>query len=112
MSKISFSSSIESVVGNGGRSTMAARIEPADSLDFFPTPPFGTRALVERVLPHVGVNLTRANTIWESACGEGHMSEVLAEYATVIASDIHGYRPNRLYAIFSTARLRYPGSIG
>jgi hypothetical protein len=72
---------------------MAARIESADSLDYFPTPPWATRALVERVLPHIGVSLTPATTVWECACGEGHTSEVLAEYATVIASDIVSYRP-------------------
>jgi hypothetical protein len=95
MSKINSSSSIESVVGNGGRSTMAARIEPGDSLDYFPTPPWATRALVERVLPHIGVSFTPATTVWECACGEGHMSDVLAEYATVIASDIVSYHPEQ-----------------
>src|ERR1700722_14979045 len=31
---------------NGGRAVMANRNEPDDSLDFFPTPPWGTRALM------------------------------------------------------------------
>jgi hypothetical protein len=70
----SSSSSIASAVGNGARSVMACRLEQRDSLDYFPTPPWATRALVERVLPHLGVGLARMNTVWECACGEGHMS--------------------------------------
>lgn len=30
---------------------MARRVEPADSLDFFPTPPWATRAFCEHVMP-------------------------------------------------------------
>lgn len=66
---------------------MQRRVEPADSLDFFPTPPWATRALVEHVLGDVS-----AESCWEPAAGEGHMAEVLAEYfAQVIASDVHDY---------------------
>lgn len=66
---------------------MAQRSEPPDSLDFFPTPPWATRALCEIVLR--GFNL---GTVWEPACGEGHMAEVLREYATrVFASDVFNY---------------------
>jgi hypothetical protein len=43
---------------NGARAIMAARQEPADSLDFFPTPPFATRALVEHALPALGIGRT------------------------------------------------------
>jgi hypothetical protein len=100
--------SVASVVGNGGRSTMAARLEPGDSLDFFPTPPWATRALVERVLPHIGVSLTPATTVGEYACGEGHMSEVLAEYATVIASDIHRYRQGQIVRDFLDSTIEIP----
>jgi hypothetical protein len=87
---------------------MAARVEPTDSLDFFPTPPWATRALAERVLPHIGVSLTRASTVGEFACGEGHMSEVLGEYATVIASDIAGYRPGQTVRDFLDSTIAIP----
>jgi hypothetical protein len=40
---------IASAVGTA-RSVMACRVEQRDSLDFFPTPPWATRALVERTL--------------------------------------------------------------
>ncbi|EJW12751.1 hypothetical protein A33M_1721 [Rhodovulum sp. PH10] len=77
----------------GARAVMAARIEPDDSLDFFPTPPWATRALMEVVLPHLGVRQVRQ--VWEPACGEGHIAEVLREYVPdVVATDIrdYGYR--------------------
>ncbi|MEX1103142.1 MAG: hypothetical protein WED87_02760, partial [Dehalococcoidia bacterium] len=84
---------IEPDAVNGARSVMSSRQEPDDSLDYFPTPPWATRALIEVVLPHIGV--TRLGQVWEPACGEGHMSGVLEEYPdridTVVASDIHDY---------------------
>jgi hypothetical protein len=85
-------------VGNGARSVMASRIDRRDSLDFYPTPPWATRALVERALPHVGVNFD--GVVWEPACGEGHMSDTLAEYVPVIASDIASYREGQMVQDF------------
>jgi hypothetical protein len=77
---------------NGARAVMGSRQEPDDSLDFFPTPPWATRALIERVLaPRFGQPF---RSIWEPACGEGHVAEVLREYTDdgeVSASDIHDY---------------------
>jgi len=75
----------------GSRAIMSSRIEPPDSLDFFPTPPWATRALMECVLPHLGIG--HVDDVWEPACGEGHIAEVLREYArgAVIATDIHAY---------------------
>lgn len=70
--------------------TMASRTQPDDSLDFFPTPPWGTRALMKVVWPRIG--MPPREKVWEPACGEGHMAEVLAEYFhTVVASDIFPY---------------------
>lgn len=67
-------------------SAMATRSEPRDSLDFFPTPPWATRALCEHVLDLTGT------TVWEPACGQGHMSEALMEYASrVISTDVAPY---------------------
>lgn len=75
---------------NGARTIMASRAEPDDSLDYFPTPPFATRALCEVILPRYCT--TRSSTAWEPACGEGHMAEVLSEYfREVVATDIHDY---------------------
>jgi hypothetical protein len=75
---------------NGARAIMGSRVEPDDSLDYFPTPPWATRALMERVLPHLGSR--PATSAWEPACGEGHIAEVLREYfGKVVATDIHDY---------------------
>lgn len=76
---------------NGARAIMGSRVEPDDSLDYFPTPPWATRALLVDVFTHLGRN-DRKLTAWEPACGEGHIAEVLREYfADVVASDIHDY---------------------
>lgn len=77
---------------NGARSVMSSRHEPDDSLDYFPTPPWATRALLRHVLPAISVDQTRRQTCWEPACGEGHMAEVLREhFKAVHASDVHDY---------------------
>jgi hypothetical protein len=75
---------------NGARAVMGSRVEPKDSLDYFPTPPWATRALAERVLPHLGIG--RLRSVREPAAGEGHMAEVLKEYADIVhASDLGHY---------------------
>lgn len=71
---------------------MQRRLEPHDSLDYFPTPPWATRALCEKLLG-AGHQIQRA-TVWEPACGEGHMAKPLDEFFDkVFASDVHDYRP-------------------
>lgn len=68
----------------------AGRVTGADDLDYSPTPPWATRALMEHVLPHLCRRMEGG--VWEPACGEGHIAEVLREYCgTVIATDIHDY---------------------
>ncbi len=74
---------------SGSRAMMGSRIEPDHSLDFLPTPPWATRSLVETILPHLGIN--HIGPVWEPACGEGHMADVLAEYTGVLATDIKDY---------------------
>lgn len=78
---------------SGSTAIMARRVEPPDSLDYFPTPPWATRALFEHVLPAAGLRDPHNQlSAWEPACGEGHMSTVLAEYcAPVIATDVFDY---------------------
>ena len=67
------------------------RILPTDGLDFFPTPPWATRAFVNEVL--FARDLARPDqSVWEPAAGEGHMAEPLREmFARVHASDVHDY---------------------
>jgi len=69
----------------GGRAVMNRRLDPVDSLDFFPTPPWATRALLAHVL------IDARGICWEPAAGEGHMAEVLRERFEVFASDIRDY---------------------
>ena len=70
---------------------MSQRIEPHDSLDDFPTPPWSTRALIEHVLKPLDVPVNRMSCL-EPACGRGDMAKVLTEYFDVVAaSDVHPY---------------------
>jgi hypothetical protein len=81
---------------NTSHAVMAQRIEPADSPDDFPTPPWATRALLEHVLGDCR-DLSLKSCL-EPACGAGHMARVLAKYFdTVHASDAYdyGYGPVR-----------------
>jgi hypothetical protein len=80
------------ILPNGARAIMGSRQEPDDSLDFFPTPPWATRALLTHVWARLGN--PAYTTAWEPACGEGHISEVLREYFgsdRVVATDIFDY---------------------
>ncbi len=72
---------------------MARRVEPADSLDFFPTPPWATRAFCEHVLPKIWFGRDPFACIArDPACGEGHMALAAEEYFDQVqAADIHGY---------------------
>jgi hypothetical protein len=75
---------------NTSHAVMAQRIEPPDSPDDFPTPPWATRALVEHVLEDKGA--LRRMTCLEPACGAGYMAKPLEEYfGKVIAADAYYY---------------------
>ena len=64
----------------GGTAVMAARTSVIDALDYFPTPPWASRALVADVLPQLGVAFhTPSMTLWEPAAGGGHMVEAAAQ---------------------------------
>lgn len=77
---------------NGHRAVMASRRERKSSLDFYPTPPWATRALRQIVFYHLNAPSLGMN-FWDPACGEGHIIEVLFEYTghNFFASDIHDY---------------------
>jgi hypothetical protein len=74
----------------------AQRVEPKDSPDDFPTPPWATRALIEHVVNNK--RDLKLLTCLEPACGAGHMSKVLKEYfGEVRSADAfrYGYGPVR-----------------
>ena len=76
---------------NTSSAVMAQRREPPDSLDYFPTPPWATRALLEW-LDERSAALGGRGSVWEPACGEGHMARPLAErFECVMATDAHDY---------------------
>lgn len=66
----------------------SAEVAKYRSLDFFPTPPWASRAgaeLIRRLDPH-------ARIVREPAAGMGHMADALAEvFPEVLASDVHDY---------------------
>jgi hypothetical protein len=75
---------------NVSHAVMSQRHEAHDSLDFFPTPPWATRALCEWLRDN-GEPMD-AQIAWEPACGAGDMARPLAEYfKTVHASDVNDY---------------------
>lgn len=75
---------------NTSSAVMQQRSEPHDSLDDFPTPPWGTRALCES-LNALGFPLA-SSTCREPSANRGHMVKPLSEYfASVEASDVHDY---------------------
>jgi hypothetical protein len=76
---------------SNSRVVAPTRVEPDDSRDYAPTPPWATRALIKVVLPELGVDL-RHKVLGEPACGEGHIAEVLREVSGyVFASDLFEY---------------------
>jgi hypothetical protein len=74
-----------------------------DELDYFPTPPWATRALCQFLSMDLGLELGR-KSVWEPACGEMHMARPLAEcFCHVRASDVFRYRPEHELADFLMA---------
>lgn len=85
---------------NTSTAVMQRRVAGTNGLDFYPTPPWATRALMEHViLPHLGlVGRLRVKemTCWEPAVGHGDMALPLAEYfGRVITTDIHDHSSTR-----------------
>ncbi|WP_372889488.1 hypothetical protein [Sphingomonas sp.] len=75
------------------------RFADLDGPDFFPTPAWATHALID--------NETFKGDIWESACGNGAMSDVLdLTEQPVISSDLHdrGYGEGGVDFLLSNRR--------
>ena len=74
---------------NRSSAVMQKRVEPHDSLDDFPTPPWATRALTERL---GGRAVLGSKTCREPAANRGFMVRPLREvFASVDAADIFDY---------------------
>lgn len=84
---------------NGGFKPTIKRFADLDGPDFFPTPAWATHALID--------NEQFEGAIWESACGNGAMSEVLAHTGQpVISTDLHhrGYGEGGIDFLLSNRR--------
>ncbi len=89
---------------NRSPAVMQQRSEPDDSLDFFPTPPWGTRALCEYLARQWNLE---NQTVWEPACGEGDMAQPLEEFfKAVIASDVFDYGFGMVFDFLLTQMLK------
>lgn len=76
---------------NTSTAVMQRRAAPARGLDFFPTPPWATRAFLQDVLLQEFASHC-FGSVWEPAAGAGHMAHVLGEvFPRVIASDVEDY---------------------
>lgn len=74
---------------NTSHAVMAQRSEAHDSLDDFPTPPWGTRALCEYVIKEFICN---GDSVLEPAANRGYMARPLAEYFRFVEhADVHDY---------------------
>lgn len=84
---------------NGGFKPTTKRFADLEGPDFFPTPAWATFALIE--------NENFKGEIWESACGNGAMSEVLAQTGNkLINSDLYDRGYGESGIDFLTARIR------
>ena len=88
---------------NKTHAVMSQRHEDQDSLDYFPTPPWATRALFEHILKPNFIYPQQPDddfikyTCLEPACGAGHMAKVLEEYfPEVMSCDIADYGQDRI----------------
>lgn len=76
---------------NRSSAVMQQRKEAQDSLDDFPTPSWGTRALCTHVLSEY-VHKLHDRSVWEPACNRGFMARPLGEFfRSVYATDVHDY---------------------
>jgi len=87
---------------NTTHAVMSQRHEDSDSLDYFPTPPWATRALFWQVLMQPQFALfprieKSDDSCLEPACGGGHMVKVLREHFSKVEScDIADYGQDRI----------------
>ncbi len=80
---------------------MARRTLSAEDLEFFPTPPWATRALLHYLAPEIA-----GTVVWEPACGRGDIVKALREArCEVFGSDVEDYG-----AGFDVVDFLWPGS--
>lgn len=76
---------------NLSTAVMQRRHVTVDKLDYYPTPPWATRAFMTEFL-RAHQDPKAFLSVWEPAAGQGHMVNVLREFSPdVRASDVHDY---------------------
>ncbi len=98
---------------NVSTAVMQRRGPAPDALDYFPTPPWATRAICEWLVRRGYLPESRPSrpllcgpdhdrpSVWEPACGAGWMARPLAEYFwPVRATDVHDYSADPAWAIW------------
>lgn len=71
------------------------------STDFYPTPPEVTKALLEFL------KIPTDKTLWECACGRGHMTKVMEEFGyKVISTDLNDFGFGETGIDFTNAETR------
>jgi len=89
---------------NGGFKPTTKRSADLDGPDFYPTPGWATFALMDNE-PFVGA-------VWESACGDGAMSDVIAECGNPVeSSDLYDRGYGEIGHDFLTTKRRAPNII-
>ncbi len=74
---------------NTSSNVMQQRADRDDKVQYFPTPPWATRIMLEFLKNFFPL---ARQSVWEPACGEGYMSRPMAEYfKTVHATDMFDY---------------------
>lgn len=77
--------------GSSTKETNRGRKAPLSGADLYCTPPWVTRAVFEHPCA-LGAHVHAIKSVWEPACGLGHMADVVREYCpTVYASDVGDY---------------------
>lgn len=75
----------------GAANVMASRKHPKGSLDFFPTPPWATRAVINEVLLRYGIE-TSGKRVRDPCAGAGHMvAPLLESFSSVDVSDVQDW---------------------
>lgn len=89
---------------NGGFKPTTKRSADLDGADFFPTPGWATFALMD--------NEPFAGAVWESACGDGAMSEVITGCGNPVeSSDLYDRGYGEIGHDFLTTKRRAPNII-
>jgi hypothetical protein len=89
---------------NGGFKPTMKRFADLDGPDFFPTPKWATYALID--------NEAFKGEIWECACGDGAMAEVLAETSSpIVSSDLYDRGYGEIGQDFITTKRRHQNII-